>query len=1457
MQWHDKPDDYKIYKLHDIIVEQTNNCILQFLYMQVFAYGEKRYKEMVSDFGSDPGNLHGSGAVSFVIYTAPHHFIGPHEYGYTVAASKICIASDDPVLSRSIQAGEWYEGINLKGNSIFAPFFTHKVNIDQAFHEITVTEANLTSLSTVVERKRRVNWRNVYNSGIYSRFYHGKGVSAHFSNHCPYDISAVYKDSSVIGGDGLLSTIATPTVSLFQEVIQLDLVKLMFPEEVKQLSTFSNALHFPTLVSNVIEMPPNASISVVSHIISADGSTDPSDLRMNKQAFSAIKTQMFCGEFYGALRISSTDDDSESLFVLNGLAFEVLHEQVIVTRDIRQSPPSEVLTKHITDLQFSLTAAESRVDFLKARKDEKSVVLMRRYLLWLSNIAGACTPLSSSVSSLRLRASYLAKQSTGSRAEVPYLSYEAYKDTVQSVSSVITTVNTEILSYQNQIRERKRDERLMKSLNEINQNIVTTGNLLADYISAQAKYQGSLRDMFKSFADEAKKKAGKLFSDIKQYNDRVNEQVQAVMKATGDFKKAFEEWQREETIKACVGIVLSIFTAAASVAVPEAASQTLTNFAKMVNKIQKLLKIFNTIFETFKSIDDLPSNPDHLTKALDDLKPGDLQYPSSIEEWMEMKANLDAILQKVPDAVTVKFDLSAAFKILILRGKTLMDAQNQLQKILCDLSAAKQQSSVHKEQTDRLNELKTKLSVQPSELKRQDIDLIQMTGQLVFFERQMLSILSSTLLIQDHALQCEYLQSPTLMTSFTFLNLKVAILNQNTKITTGLAAFNPQPRLQNPVVYKIEGIHPELLTSEGGYAFSISLHAKEFMPFHYVRIEDLDVKIEGIDSTDTGQYYLELVYAGDPFYDKDISNAKLEFETVPRYYNYLNSISGNGSSSSMTKQSSFSDKISKVTPFSYWRLSLPPNAATNQGITFDTILTISLTFKLFAQLKEDGVRFSKRAVISLDEGEIEEGSVTNAKVLSAMQGKSVTGRWDAVLSMTLKEVNSHLIDQYHDHTNIPKFLRNTTVIHYDDPPDTIWKERTLYLTFNAPKIDFYGNNSNFASIVLPITGGYFQEIDHYPGGSEKKPKVVFNKKDGDTVTGSVELSSLVGQVDEKMKVVLNISKGKYVTSLSSTLKDAMVKLMIQRYFEGLSDGYEFYILGELSTKNLTSLPSLTPTSFHLKIIKPSLSNRSLLQVFIATKGTVPSYNVLSIDEPVPTDYECSLIIKSEIYFKHILEPLRTKNATENKVTINFDLDTVDPESDTRCWSAVCDKGSLTSTDVYTIGMVCEVPGVGIMPFTFNITGQEVSHSLGKILTLTCKDSKTVINFKYDTDKIPWDSSGICFQFTIEVDAAIDFNFDSDKMVKIELNATNINVDNSFYGDCIRRDHLKFYQTLKSAITPTLTKVFDINLPSISIFALQNILFPSGSTIDMKEVHTPGDLVIFGNFTKPSRGLNYS
>ena len=55
-------------------------------------------------------------------------------------------------------------------------------------------------------------------------------------------MEAVYKDSSPIDSDGLVSTLATPKVSILQELVDLSLMKLQFPELVVMFKGFANAM---------------------------------------------------------------------------------------------------------------------------------------------------------------------------------------------------------------------------------------------------------------------------------------------------------------------------------------------------------------------------------------------------------------------------------------------------------------------------------------------------------------------------------------------------------------------------------------------------------------------------------------------------------------------------------------------------------------------------------------------------------------------------------------------------------------------------------------------------------------------------------------------------------------------------------------------------------------------------------------------------------------------------------------------------------------------------------------------------------------------------------------------------------------------------------------------------------------------------------------------------------------
>ena len=59
----------------------------------------------------------------------------------------------------------------------------------------------------------------------------------------------------------------------------------------------------------------------------------------------------------------------------------------------------------------------------------------------------------------------------------------------------------------------------------------------------------------------------------------------------------------------------------------------------------------------------------------------------------------------------------------------------------------------------------------------------------------------------------------------------------------------------------------------------------------------------------------------------------------------------------------------------------------------------------------------------------------------------------------------------------------------------------------------------------------------------------------------------------------------------------------------------------------------------------------------------------------------------------------------------------------------------------------------------------------------------------------------------------------------------------------------FLKTLRTGMEPKLKSIFDKKFTSVSLFALENILFPAKNLIELKEAFVPGDMIIFGNFTK--------
>jgi hypothetical protein len=69
------------------------------------------------------------------------------------------------------------------------------------------------------------------------------------------------------------------------------------------------------------------------------------------------------------------------------------------------------------------------------------------------------------------------------------------------------------------------------------------------------------------------------------------------------------------------------------------------------------------------------------------------------------------------------------------------------------------------------------------------------------------------------------------------------------------------------------------------------------------------------------------------------------------------------------------------------------------------------------------------------------------------------------------------------------------------------------------------------------------------------------------------------------------------------------------------------------------------------------------------------------------------------------------------------------------------------------------------------------------------------------------------------------------------------------GGSLQRDILDAY---RGAAVPAITTAVSITFPSISVFALKNLLFPATNLVNMSSpVYAPGDLVILGSFAQQS------
>jgi hypothetical protein len=334
---------------------------------------------------------------------------------------------------------------------------------------------------------------------------------------------------------------------------------------------------------------------------------------------------------------------------------------------------------------------------------------------------------------------------------------------------------------------------------------------------------------------------------------------------------------------------------------------------------------------------------------------------------------------------------------------------------------------------------------------------------------------------------------------------------------------------------------------------------------------------------------------------------------------------------------------------------------------------------------------------------------------------------------------------------------------------------------------------------------------------------------------------------------------------------------------------------QVQTINLTNLnndPVLTPTQFALNAATTRAGN-NILQMLIATTGKVQNAHTIQVDEPVPYDpnnplpgtsnYSASVMLSSKLTFEHVFVNNFNKNST------NLQVETVVPAQGFQAYGAKISQGSVSAVvpfkDTYqvrgnTVQYRISSSGNNL---TWDLTGTMFSRSANAGIALSYSNGTasppsggTNVSFQYRQwfpaqavgrgGVIPahwgnWHDSSATAYVTMNGSYPLQVKgSDTGQMIGFTTTEPSVTFDKSSdltpASDCDCNDNdvkIALLDALGTSVPQTLkTNMDQITFNSISVFALESLLFPADQLITMQQALVPGDLLVVGGFLNAVR-----
>jgi len=1442
--------------------------------VQVFAYEEERFKKVKEGF--EKNDFTGPNSEGFRYYTTDAN---KGKFAYVKEYGKILCFSNNKKFQESVNKGLWNEKFWAKHDSVFQ-IFSEDTGVSRRWLNNNLTEQapiqlTLAPLTTFTEYKRTTVWRQIFKAAMSTVF--GDTINPNFKPQDDTDFSKIILEDQ----PGVISTIATPTINIYKARLDLEGMQFKAQEEVKTFISYGYVVSGTS--KNVVSLP-GENVRLFGYKMDMRASGQPNIISLSSKGFEGL--QLGCEHFLGVARFQTTDGNKHFL-VTDGLRYDLDgNGWPSVTHDVRQPPSTAYLSDLKDSIEFSLAFGEAVLGIQSGTKgDSPTQALARGYLKWVGKVIPADTQ-NQDLLTMRFRALDLSNYSpnSGYGAFVPILPATEYENSVEKILNYLQEIQRQIGENTNKIDQRKYAEKANVNAKTLNENIVQSGKLLTDLIKANAQASKDLSGYYDSVIKANEKEAKDQQNKINALSNAVFEQQAEVDKAGQKYKAAVEQWQTMEAIKFGLEVVTNTFSLGTAITIPSSTLTGVKELGTIAQGIQKFLNISNAAMKVYGSSASLKNISD-ANKALDGLDKmgyGDI----TALNWEELILNLDTVMAHGPN-IPAKTELVNAFKILSARGKALASAQSNLLQIQRDIYTTQCQKGLRKREEDRLNKLVDNLHpAKIEELDKDAIDLVGLTRSLDYFRQQMLTTLAKTFLLQDQALQYEWLQNPTPIASYsllTFMRSRITQSQETERAQSLLLQY--QASTTKPITIDIKGVRAEDISNGHTFEKVIDPNHPQFKEYVNLRVQSVIAEVMGVKSTESGKLLVNLTFENKPFTDRNVERENLRFNTPWRERTYEYDVA-TGKPNFTDEGKSWSEGVNCVTPFGAWGVSLP-KTQTNRGLVFKNGVTVDirLTFTVKARIVD-----ASRRVINKDNTQIDNRAV-KAEALhkrimaqAGMRGSQddliktlynandATNGWDVVFNMELESIKNSLKDQYKDIKNNEEYKTKIPQIETTKKGLTTDIITRISIEYGYPLLTFEENNSDTVKLEMNIDKGTLTICEKNKKTGEEicgDPTPISGKK----LTAYVKLEKVSGTTSEGNKILnlkLNMDKGAFSIGSIEISDEEKVELneAIKAYF--VNNKVE-YLINRLDLTHVPTLDAMKPNGFKFRVLKTE-ANVDILQLFIQTGNRTKLPNDMhlnNVPEPLPEGSETSLLIRSGLLFSDVLPESLDKNK-------GWSLEGKPSSDNNNKWYGEFTNAPVSANDIdlrdlkehdYQAGVYTQrdyyFPDNKVI---WNLSSMILRPTSSGQLQL-CGEKTQSVNFKMD--------ELIIFMFNDPVLHTRDFKNDANLNVNAflysDINDTGRNqyfiakIQDSTMkvgghlagGGPSGSDDLeaKVNQKIEEYVSPQIkAQLNDITFTPVSLFAIKNLLFPKDNYINFETVAVPGDMLILGNFQNKDKKL---